>query len=269
LGLALRLVSFAGGFGRVEGDDTVVSMGRDLVEYLETGQVVEGEAATSASLDLLAPVPRPGKVVCIGYNYRDHAAESDVPVPEEPILFAKFANSVVGPGAPIVVPSETSEPDYEAELAVVIGRVARKVREADALDYVAGYTCANDVSARDLQLRVSQWTRGKAIDTFLPLGPWLVTRDEVPDPQALAIGCVLNGKTMQSSSTEQMVFGVAELVSFLSRTMTLEPGDVIATGTPPGVGFTRKPPVYLQDGDEVTIEIERVGGLTNPVQRAG
>jgi 2-keto-4-pentenoate hydratase/2-oxohepta-3-ene-1,7-dioic acid hydratase in catechol pathway len=269
LGLTLRLVSFAGGFGRVEGDDTVVPMGRDLVEYLETGQAVEGEAATRASLDLLAPVPRPGKVVCIGYNYRDHAVESEVAVPEEPILFAKFANSVVGPGAPIVVPSETNEPDYEAELAVVIGRVARRVREEDALEYVAGYTCANDVSARDLQLRVSQWTRGKAIDTFLPLGPWLVTRDEIPDPHALAIGCALNGKTMQSSNTEQMVFGVAELVSFLSRTMTLQPGDVIATGTPPGVGFMRKPPVYLQNGDEVTIEIERVGALTNPVQRAG
>jgi 2-keto-4-pentenoate hydratase/2-oxohepta-3-ene-1,7-dioic acid hydratase in catechol pathway len=262
------LVSFVGGFGRDLGDGTLIPMGDDLVAYLETGRVVEGKPVSLASLQLLAPVPRPGKIICIGYNYRAHAVESEVPVPEEPVLFAKFANSVVGPGTPIVVPPEAQEPDYEAELACVIGRRACRVEERVALDYVAGYTCVNDVSARDLQLRVSQWTRGKAVDTFLPLGPSLVTADEIPDPQALAIRCVLNGETMQHASTRDMIFGVAELVSFLSRTVTLEPGDVIATGTPPGVGFTRTPPVYLQDGDEVTIEIEGVGVLTNPVQRA-
>jgi 2-keto-4-pentenoate hydratase/2-oxohepta-3-ene-1,7-dioic acid hydratase in catechol pathway len=262
-------VSFVGGFGRELDDGTVIPMGADLVEYLAGERPMDGDPVPIASLELLAPVPRPGKIVCVGYNYRDHATESNVAVPDEPVFFAKFANSVIGPGASIVVPPETNEPDYEAELAVVIGRRARGVDERQALGYVAGYACANDVSARDLQLRVSQWTRGKAVDTFLPLGPRLVTADEIPDPQALSIGCVLNGETMQRSSTADMVFGVAELVSILSRTMTLEPGDVIATGTPPGVGFTRTPPVYLRDGDEVTVEIEGVGVLTNPVQRAG
>ena len=186
---------------------------------------------------LRAPVPKPGKIVAIGLNYRDHAAESGQPIPEEPILFAKFANSVIGPGEAIQIPRATDRADYEAELGVVIGRTAREVARDDALSVVAGYTCVNDVSARDLQLRVSQWTRGKAIDTFLPMGPWLVTPDEIPDPGHLAIRCVLNGDVMQDSNTDQMIFGVAELVSFISQTITLEPGDVIATGTPPGVGF--------------------------------
>jgi 2-keto-4-pentenoate hydratase/2-oxohepta-3-ene-1,7-dioic acid hydratase in catechol pathway len=261
----VRLVSFEGGFGRVEGD-VVIPMGADLVEYLATGRAREGAPVCSTEVRALAPVPRPGKIVCIGLNYRDHAMEAGLPLPEVPILFPKFANSVVGPGEPILLPPETAEPDYEAELAVVIGRTARRVEAADAIGCVGGYTCANDVSARDLQNRTSQWMLGKAIDTFLPLGPVLVTPDEIPDPQALAIRCEVNGAELQSSSTAQMVFGVAELIASISRTMTLEPGDVIATGTPPGVGFARKPPVYLHDGDEVTIEIERIGRLTNPVR---
>jgi 2-keto-4-pentenoate hydratase/2-oxohepta-3-ene-1,7-dioic acid hydratase in catechol pathway len=264
----MRLVTFDGGFGRVEGD-VVIPMGPDLVAYLATGEAADGTPVALADVRLLAPVPRPGKVIGIGLNYRDHAAESGQPIPQAPILFPKFANSVIGPGAPIVIPPETEQPDYEAELGVVIGRTAHRVSEADALSFVAGYTCVNDVSARDLQFESSQWMLGKAIDTFLPCGPWLVTVDEIPDPQALAVRLTLNGEELQSSSTAQMVFGVAELVTSLSRTMTLEPGDLIATGTPPGVGFARKPPVWLRDGDVVSVEVERIGTLTNPVRAGG
>lgn len=265
----MRLVTFDHGplraFGRVEGD-LVIPMGPDLVGYLATGEASDGEPVPLADVRLLAPVPRPGKIVGIGLNYRDHAAESGQPIPEAPILFPKFANSVIGPDEPIVIPPEAQEPDYEVELGVVIGRTARRVEVADALSHVAGYTCVNDVSARDLQFRSSQWMLGKAIDTFLPCGPWLVTTDEVPDPQALALRLTLNGEVLQSSSTAQMVFGVAELVASISRTMTLEPGDLIATGTPPGVGFAREPKVFLRDGDEVSCEIEGIGTLTNPVR---
>jgi 2,4-diketo-3-deoxy-L-fuconate hydrolase len=262
----MKLVSFAGGFGRVEGEK-VLPMGDDLVSWLEGAPVMERPAAPLDSLRLLAPVPRPGKIFGVGLNYRDHAEETGQPVPEVPILFAKFANSVIGHGEPIVVPAATRRPDYEAELGVVIGSTAREVPVDDALGHVAGYLCCNDVSARDLQTATSQWTRGKAIDTFLPCGPWLVSSDEVPDPQALGIRCVLNGEVMQDSSTDQMVFSVAELVSFISQACTLEPGDLIATGTPPGVGFARTPPVWLHDGDRVTIEIEGLGALTNQVER--
>ena len=242
-------------------------MGLDLVHYLATGASDDGRSVARADVRPLAPVPRPGKIFGVGLNYVDHAEESGQPVPEVPILFAKFANSVIGPGEPIVVPRATEQPDYEAELGVVIGRTAFEVTVDEALDHVAGYLCCNDVSARDLQLSVPQWTRGKAIDTFLPCGPELVTTEEVADPQALGIRCVLNGTTMQDSTTAQMVFGVAELVSFISQACTLEPGDLIATGTPPGVGFARKPPVWLHDGDEVTVEVDGLGALTNPVRR--
>ena len=261
----MRLITFDGGFGRIE-DDHVIPMGDDLVAYLANGAANDGEPRPLADVTPGAPVARPGKVVCIGLNYRDHAEEAGLELPEVPILFPKFANSVIGPGEAILLPPETTEPDYEAELAVVIGRTAARVPADEALRYVGGYACANDVSARDLQNRTSQWMLGKAIDTFLPLGPVLVTPDEIPDPQALAIRCEVNGRELQSSTTGQMVFGVAELIAFVSRTMTLEPGDLIATGTPPGVGFARKPPVYLQDGDEVTVDIERIGRLTNPVR---
>ena len=261
----MRLVTFDGGFGRVE-DDHVVPMGSDLVAYLATGQATDGAPVALDDVRLLAPVPRPGKVFGVGLNYRDHAAESGQPIPETPILFPKFANSVIGPGAPIVIPPETAQPDYEAELGVVIGRRAHRVSEAEALSFVAGYTCMNDVSARDLQFESSQWMLGKAIDTFLPCGPWLVTADEIPDPQALAVRLTLNGEELQSSSTAQMVFGVAELVAFITRTTTLDPGDLIATGTPPGVGFARTPPGWLKDGDVVSVEVEGIGTLTNPVR---
>ena len=261
----MRLIAFDGGFGRIE-DDRVVPMGEDLVTYLSDGAATDGEPRAGADVSARAPVARPGKVVCIGLNYRDHAEEAGLELPEVPILFPKFANSVIGPGEPIAIPPETTRADYEAELGVVIGRTAFRVNESDALSSVGGYTCMNDVSARELQNRTSQWMLGKAIDTFLPCGPVLVTPDEIPDPQALAIRCEVNGRELQSSTTAQMLFGVAELIAFVSRTMTLEPGDLIATGTPPGVGFARKPPVYLQHGDEVTVEIERIGRLTNPVR---
>jgi 2-keto-4-pentenoate hydratase/2-oxohepta-3-ene-1,7-dioic acid hydratase in catechol pathway len=213
------------------------------------------------------PIDLPGKIVCVGLNYLDHAEEQGVEPPDHPILFSKWTNTLVGPGAPIVLPPATQQVDYEAELGVVIGARARGISAADALGAVRGYVCVNDVSARDLQFGDGQWTRGKSVDTFCPVGPRLVPRDEVPDPQALAIRCVLNGETMQDSSTAAMIFSVAEIVAFVSETTTLEPGDLIATGTPAGVGFTRKPPVFLQDGDEVTIEIEGLGALTNPVRR--
>ena len=262
----MRLATFDRGFGRVE-EDKIVPMGDDLLAYLATGRQREGDALALADVSLRAPIPRPEKVIGVGLNYRDHAQESGQPVPEEPVLFPKFANSVIGPGEDIVVPSVVTRPDYEAELGVVIGRTASGVRESEALSHVAGYTCVNDVSARDLQFRSAQWMLGKAIDSFLPCGPWLVTADEIPDPQSLEIRCTVGGEVMQDSSTGLMVFGVAELIAFISRTLTLEPGDVIATGTPSGVGMSRTPPRWLEDGDVVSVEIERVGTLTNTVRR--
>jgi 2,4-didehydro-3-deoxy-L-rhamnonate hydrolase len=206
-----------------------------------------------------------GKIICAGMNYRDHAEETGLAVPERPVLFAKWPNALIGPGEPIVLPSLTAEVDYEAELGVVIGRRSRDLEVEEALDAVGGYVCVNDVSARDLQFADGQWTRAKSLDTFCPVGPRLVPAADVPDPQALRIRCLVNGEALQDSSTANMVFGAAELVAYASRGMTLEPGDLIATGTPAGVGFTRKPPIYLRAGDEVTVEIEGIGALTNPV----
>ena len=217
----------------------------------------------------MLPIERPGKIVCVGLNYRDHAEEQGVELPKAPLFFAKYTTSLIGPGDPIVIPPAVQQCDYEAELGVVIGRTARRVSKEEAIAHVAGYTCVNDVSARDLQFESSQWMLGKAIDTFLPCGPWLVTPDEIADPQMLAIRLLLNGEEMQSSTTAQMVFGVAELVASISRTMTLEPGDLIATGTPPGVGFAWEPPVWLRDGDEVRVEIQGIGALVNPVRAEG
>ena len=261
----MRLVSFDGGFGRVDGD-SIVPLGPDLVSYLESGRAEEGEPFRLDPSALKAPVRAPQKVVCIGLNYKDHAAEQNVDVPERPVMFPKWANSVAGPNDVVEVPAAAKKIDYEAELAVVIGRRARRVSPTDALDYVGGYMCANDVSARDLQFEGPQWTRGKAIDTFLPTGPWLVTPDEVGDPQSLGIRTVIDGEVLQDSSTSLMAFSVAELISFISETMTLVPGDIIATGTPAGVGFAREPSRYIADGEAVTIEIERIGSITNTVR---
>ena len=243
-----------------------VAMGADektVAQWMKAGRVVALEDAR-----LAAPVPRPGKLICIGLNYRDHAAEQGAPIPQSPIVFSKFATSVVGPDDPVVIPTGCTQPDYEAELAVVIGRLAKGVSRAKAYDYVFGYCAFNDVSARDFQFADKQWQRGKSCDTFAPIGPYVATRDEVRNPQGLSIKLRLNGETMQNSRTEQMIFGVPELIEFLSASVTLEPGDVIATGTPPGVGFARKPPVYLKPGDRMEVEIEGLGVLANPVAAA-
>jgi 2,4-didehydro-3-deoxy-L-rhamnonate hydrolase len=214
------------------------------------------------------PIDRPGKIVCVGLNYRDHAEEQGVDLPTAPLLFAKWQNALIGPGEPIVIPPIVTRTDYEAELGVVIGSTVSRVSAENALEAVAGYICVNDVSARDLQFADGQWTRGKSPDTYCPVGPRLVSRDEVPDPQNLAIRAILNGETMQDSTTANMVFGVADLIAYISQTITLEPGDLIATGTPAGVGAFRDPKVFMQPGDEITIEIEGLGSLTNPVAAA-
>jgi 2-keto-4-pentenoate hydratase/2-oxohepta-3-ene-1,7-dioic acid hydratase in catechol pathway len=206
----------------------------------------------------------PQKIVCVGLNYRDHAEEQGVALPERPLLFAKWPNTLLENGAAIRIPPISKRVDYEAELGVVIGRRASGVAVDDALDFVAGYVVANDVSGRDLQFADGQWVRGKSLDTFLPIGD-LVPASAVPDPQALPIRAILNGEVMQDSNTANMVFGVAEIVSFISQAITLEPGDLIITGTPAGVGAFRDPPVWLKPGDEITIEIDGVGSISNPV----
>jgi 2-keto-4-pentenoate hydratase/2-oxohepta-3-ene-1,7-dioic acid hydratase in catechol pathway len=203
----------------------------------------------------------------VGLNYLDHAQEGGMELPKAPLLFAKWPNTLIGAGDAIVLPAEAKEVDYEAELGVVIGTKAKRVGEADALDYVEGYICVNDVSARDLQFGDGQWTRGKSVDTFCPVGPRLVPRDEIADPQQLGIRCIVNGEALQDSSTAQMIFSVAEIIAYVSQVITLEPGDLIATGTPAGVGVFRDPKVLLADGDEVSVEIDGVGTLTNPVQK--
>jgi 2-keto-4-pentenoate hydratase/2-oxohepta-3-ene-1,7-dioic acid hydratase in catechol pathway len=215
----------------------------------------------------LPPIPDPSKVICLGLNYRDHAAESGAPIPKEPVVFSKFATTLVGQGQPIVLPRVTQEVDYEAELVIVVGRAGKNIPRDQAPGYVAGYTVGHDVSARDWQLKKDgkQWLLGKSFDTFAPTGPHLVTADEIPDPHNLAIKLRLNGQTMQDSNTREMIFSVAATLAYLSQVFTLEPGDLIFTGTPSGVGFARKPPVFLKPGDVAEVEIERLGVLRNPV----
>jgi 2-keto-4-pentenoate hydratase/2-oxohepta-3-ene-1,7-dioic acid hydratase in catechol pathway len=213
------------------------------------------------------PIELPQKIIAVGLNYRDHAEEQGTELPKAPLLFAKWPNSLIASGEAIVLPADSEQVDYEAELGVVIGTRTRRVSEGKALDAVRGYIAVNDVSARDLQFADGQWTRGKSPDTFCPIGPRLTPREEIDDPQALGIKCELNGEIMQDSSTSQMIFGVAEIIAYINRIITLEPGDLIATGTPAGVGIFRDPKVLLQDGDEVTVRIERLDVLTNPVER--
>jgi 2-keto-4-pentenoate hydratase/2-oxohepta-3-ene-1,7-dioic acid hydratase in catechol pathway len=229
-----------------------------------TPERILAQGRSTDGLEWLAPVPRPGKVVAIGRNYRAHADEEGAEPPASPLIFAKWPSSVVGPGAEILWdPVLTAQVDYEAELAVVIGRAARHVTVDEALDYVAGYTCLNDVSARDLQFGDGQWVRGKSLDTFCPMGPALVTADEIGDPQDLAICCMVGSERVQEANTSQMYFSVAQIISHCSEAFTLEPGDVMATGTPSGVGAFRDPPRFLTAGDVVTVEIERIGRLEN------
>ena len=272
----MKLVTYSTGervprVGYVEDGEIRALGGGSLLEYIMHGRDADrkpgGEVVALEEARLHAPIARPGKIIAIGLNYEDHAAETGAEIPEKPIVFAKYANTVIGPGEPIRIPPITEQVDYEAELAVVIGQRAKDVLESEALDYVFGYTNANDVSSRDLQFSEGgQWTRSKSIDTFCPLGPYLATRDEVTDPQNLYIRAILNGEVVQDGTTSRMIFSVAELVSFLSQGMTLEPGDVIITGTPPGVGMARDPQLWMKPGDEVSIEIEGLGTLTNPVE---
>lgn len=214
-----------------------------------------------------APVVDPRKIVCVGLNYKDHAAESGSPIPKEPILFSKFPTALIGHGESIILPKVSHEVDFEAELVIVVGKQGRHLTADNALEHVAGYAVGHDVSARDWQLKKDgkQWMVGKTFDTFAPIGPLLVTKDEVPNPHSLPIRLRLNGQLMQNSITSQMIFSVAELLVYLSQVFTLEPGDLIFTGTPPGVGVARKPPVFLKDGDVVEVEIEGLGLLRNPI----
>ena len=246
----------------LQADGTALRIDGDLFgSYSVTGEVVKPGK-------LLAPI-QPAAIFCIGLNYRKHAEESNAPIPQQPVLFMKSPGAVQNPGDNIELPRhlQSDEVDYECELAVVIGKRCKNVSKVNALDYVLGYTCANDVSARDWQIKRggSQWCRGKTFDTFAPLGPCLVLKDEIPDPNTLRIQTTLNGKTMQDSNTSDMIFDIPTLIEFLSGSTTLLPGTVILTGTPQGVGAAMKPPVFLQPGDKVTIEIEKIGALTNPV----
>jgi 2-keto-4-pentenoate hydratase/2-oxohepta-3-ene-1,7-dioic acid hydratase in catechol pathway len=245
----------------------LIAGGEDAIDRVRrwTENPPGGELVDLARTLLAAPIPRPPKIICIGLNYRDHAEESKMAIPEVPTVFAKFPTAVIGPGRPIVLPKASTRPDYEAEFAVVIGRGGRHIPEAKWRDHVFGYTMLNDVSARDFQMATTQWMMGKTFDTFAPIGPWIVTADEIEDPHSLDISMVLSGDVMQHSNTRNLIFGVPKLVSYLSSVFTLEPGDIIATGTPAGVGFARTPPRYLKPGDECRVRVQGIGELVNPV----
>ena len=281
----MRLITFARAGGAAEPgvliDDKVVSLRRagfhDIPAALAGGEdaihAIEGfvnDAPSDAfvkrdDVRLLAPIPRPPKLICVGLNYRDHAAEAKAEIPGVPTIFNKFPSVVIGPGAPIVLPKNSEKPDFEAEFAFVIGKGGRHIAGGDWRQHVAGYTVINDVSARDFQMATSQWLMGKTFDTFAPMGPWIVTADEVEDPHALEISLEIDGEELQHSNTRELIFRIPELIQYLSSVVTLEPGDVVATGTPAGVGFARKPPRWLRPGDTVTVRIEGIGELTNPV----
>ena len=289
----MRLVSFMGSDGRArlgavvekgvvdlstaaQGAHVSADVFQNMASFLEAGEAVLPAAARFAAASvpvgalpevrLLPPVPRPGKIIAVGLNYRDHAMEAGAAaLPKSPIIFAKFTTSICGPGDAIVLPSPDANSDYEAELAVVIGKKGKAIAARNAYEYVAGYMPLNDVSARTWQFGDKQWVRGKSPDTFCPTGPWLTTRDEIADPHCLAICSRVNGTTMQDSNTDKLIFQIPQLIEFISASITLEPGDIIATGTPAGVGAFRKPPVFLKAGDLVEVEIEKLGVLKNPV----
>jgi 2-keto-4-pentenoate hydratase/2-oxohepta-3-ene-1,7-dioic acid hydratase in catechol pathway len=248
----------------IEAGGCVLGQAQRLIDDYAAGNLPFSAVHLLADVELLAPIPDPPKVVAVGRNYADHCRESGEPVPDAPLLFAKFPSAVIGPEAIIEWdPTLTTQVDYEAELAVVIGQRARQVPAHKALDVVFGYTCGNDVSARDLQHGDGQWVRGKSLDTFGPLGPAIVTKDEVPQPNQLGIASRLNDKTMQDSTTAEMIFDIPTLIEFMTRAFTLLPGDVILSGTPHGVGGARQPPVFMKHGDVIEVEIEGLGLLRN------
>lgn len=257
----------------LSGGEDLRKLAQELIEHVGNAAQrdweklrCEGALLERTAVRLLAPIPHPPKIVAVGLNYMDHCREQKVDAPDRPILFSKFSTSVIGPDEVISWdPSVASKVDYEAELAVIVGKRAKAVSAEHAQEYIAGYTALNDVSARDLQFGDGQWVRGKSLDTFCPLGPALVTPDEVPDPQDLVIQCQVNEELLQDSSTSEMIFKIPELIAFVTEGMTLEPGDVIATGTPHGVGVFRQPQIFLKDGDVVTVKIEKVGELRNRV----
>ncbi len=246
----------------------IVPTGMDMLSICALCDLPPAEDAPAldvSAVKLLAPIPRPPKFICVGLNYRDHAAEARMEVPKVPTIFNKFPSVVIGPGAPIVLPRVSAKPDYEAEFAFVIGRGGRYIPAARAMEHVFGYTIVNDVSARDFQNVTSQWLMGKTFDTFAPMGPCIVTKDEIADPHALDISLEIGGVTLQHSNTRELIFKIPELIEYISQVVTLEPGDVVATGTPAGVGFFHKPPRWLRPGDEVIVRIEGIGELRNPV----
>jgi len=264
--------------GVISAQDTVTDLSvlgfTSLLEVIEAGSEGHGAAEKAyrtsgtaqhalASVRLLAPIPRPRKLICVGLNYRDHAIETGAEIPKVPTIFNKFATAIIGPGANIVLPKVSKAPDYEAELAFVIGRGGRNISATDWQDHVFGYTILNDVTARDYQRATSQWLMGKTFDTFAPMGPWIVTPDEIPDPHSLDIQIEVNGERLQDSNTRELIFKIPDLIAFLSSVFTLEPGDVVSTGTPAGVGFVRKPPRFLQPGDDVVVKIPAIGELRN------
>jgi acylpyruvate hydrolase len=245
---------------------------RALAEILEAVTVSREPSRLSRGVFVLleqvrlrAPLRRPGKIVCMGLNYESHRAEQGIKSPARPVFFLKSNNTICGPGDPIVLPPSSAEVDYEAEFAVVIGKRGKGIPEEKVFEHIAGYAILNDVSARDMQFADGQWFRGKSCDTFGPTGPWIVTADEIPDPHSLRISLTLNGRTMQDSSTSDLIFKIPFLVSYLSQSLTWEVGDLLSTGTPSGVGHYRKPPVYLKPGDTVSVTVESIGTLTNPV----
>ncbi len=222
-------------------------------------------AYSIGTVKLLAPIPKPRKLICVGLNYRDHAAETGSEIPAVPTIFNKFATAVIGPGDNIVLPKVSDKPDYEAEFAFVIGKGGRNIKAEDWRNHIFGYTIVNDVSARDYQRATTQWLMGKTFDTFAPMGPWIVTADSIQDPHNLDISIEINGETLQKSNTRELIFKIPDLLAFLSSVFTLEPGDIVSTGTPAGVGVARNPPRFLKAGDDVAVKIPAIGELRNPV----
>lgn len=281
----MRFVTFeAGGQtkpGVISDVDSVLDLSTvgysTLLQFIEAGPEALAKAAAFAekspasarhklhAVRLRAPIPRPRKLICVGLNYLDHAKETGAQIPTVPTIFNKFATAVIGPGDNIVLPRVSKAPDYEAEFAFVIGRGGRHIGSDDWHDHVFGYTIVNDVSARDYQRATSQWLMGKTFDTFAPMGPWIVSADEIADPHNLDVQMEINGEILQDSNTRELIFKVPDLIAFLSSVFTLEPGDIVSTGTPAGVGFARKPPRYLRPGDDLIVRIPPIGELRNPV----